>query len=1016
MMTQTSGKLVTILAGALGAAGALFGGAEVAVGLPPVPASVLKADPWVIPPRNAAETKDRLADLRKEYAPYLRSLPSKQDVRKRQSLNGEWRSKVEVQDSDDGVVPPVPEWFAPGLDEMSAGWEAVTVPHWRWSTTRDPTQFFPWYPESKIVWYRKTFEAEAPLPGERVFLNFAGVDWAAEVWFNGVRLGQHSRYWEPFRFEVTDLVRKQNTLAVRLIDGPAFGEAICQWSVLPFSPSDKLPGKKQEFVMGKPDLTAFNLGQASAGGSGYGIHREVTLERTAGAYVAQVFARGYIAPERAKVLVETDSDAPRKVTMKVSLLPENFEGASFVVSKEVQFEQGAGRHELSIPMPDARWWWPNHPHLYRCRVELAEGARLLDVKDALFGVREATLVESPRDGLQEGQLLINRQPVFLRGANLGGANLAWYWGDHERLLDMLLLVKAGNFNAIRNTQHVAFPEVIELFDRLGILNQQEQGTGMQKRSHTLSMEALADVVRPMARVLYNHPSVIFFSFMNETHANMTKPVAAILEEDPERLMVPIAGTLFSLDEPAYARALIGQFHRYDTWYGGIHKLWATGEPRLPGRNVLLDYHNENPNPPATFFPVMRPGRMAICGEYGGEGLDNYETMRQYPPHWGKTPALTDNVVWGFPVNVGWPLNTEWGMRGGKAKDLADYISSSQNHQADLVSEATKGFRISAKAVVGYYLFHLADLTFAHWPKSVVGYDLSPKKAFYAMAQINQPVVPLYRLLDPGNALEIWVSNDLALAFPGCTVNWRIEGRAATYYSAKSAKDASFATKHEPLAAVLKGRIKGDVPAHDAICLGRVDLNQALSPEGDLFELALELMDSKGRKISDYRHELYRNSELMQRSERFMFTKATIAKTWKKRNVALNKPVVASSSLPDAPAGNLVDGQYKTGWKAAGPLPQTLTLDLGQSVKLCGARIAWRGEAVGKVRLEFSEDNRQWGLAPGTLDEADGPWGGSTRMQYFAFEAKTRHVRVTLEAVPSGFHPGLQELEIHESAP
>jgi hypothetical protein len=968
-----------------------------------IPKGILKADPWVIPPRDEAETWVRVKELRQEYAPFLRSLPPKQDVRQRQSLNGEWLNKVEVADSDDGVIPPAPEWSVPAIDEAKAGWTPVTVPHWRWSTKRDPTQFFPWYPESKIVWYRKHFSAEPPAAGKRVFLCFAGVDWAAEVWLNGKRLGEHSRYWEPFRFDVTGLIARDNVLAVRLIDGPAFGEPMCQWSVLPFSPADKLVGKKQEFVMGRPDTAPFNLGGTTAGGSGYGIHREVTLETVDDTHVTQIYARGYPSNDVAKIAVETDSATAKAMTLEVSVQPENFEGQPITMSRTVDFAPGGVKQEFEIKVPGARWWWPREPFLYRCRVKLLEGDRLVDVKDTLFGFREARLVSAkkPEPGLQEGQFMLNGQPVFLRGVNMpSNPNLAWYWGETNRLHDMILLTKAGNFNFVRTHHHVAFPEVLELFDRLGIMSQQEQGVGMQKRAHDIPMSRLAEVVAPMARELYNHPGVIFFSFMNETHANMTKPVAAVLALDPERLMVPIAGALFSLDEPKNVDNLLGQFHSYTTWYGGLHNLWDTSTPRLLGRRVLDDFHDNNPNPHPSWFPVMTPNRMMICGEFGGEALDNYSTMLNYPPHWGKTPALTNDVVWGFPVNVGWPLNTEYGMRGKRAKNLGDYIESSQVHQADLLTEATKSFRFSRKTVVGYYLFHFIDLAPANWPKSIMGYDLSPKKGFFAMAQLNQPVVPLYRLLDRGSALEIWVSNDLTLAFPGCTVTWRIEGRAA-----------------EPLAAVLEGRIKGDVPALDAVCLGRLE-SKDLPPAGcDRFELELELHDAQGRKISGYQHEIYRNFDLIDRAQSDMHMRRTREKTWNKENVALKKPVTASSETAANPAAHAVDDNHKTTWQAgSAELPQVLTVDLGQAYELCGARVMWHGEKAGKVSFEFSDDRVVWRSALGEVKEASEQWAKpprAMRMQYFAFSAKGRYVRATVTAVPDGTPVGFAELEVHK---
>lgn len=977
----------------------LLNGAEVApVPNPEIfPPSALKADIWVDPPKNERNVQNALASLRDHYKPFLRSLPPKIHPREQQSLNGAWWHKVEIADCDDGVIPPCPDWYLPGVKEEDGSWESVEVPHWRWSTKRDPTQRFPWYPESKIVWYRKAFDADPPVPGNRVFLNFAGADWAVEVWLNGTKLGEHSRYWEPFRFDVTDLLReKDNKLAVRLIDGPAFGETICQWSLLPFSPADKLPGKKQEFIMGRKDTAAFNLGVSTSGGSGYGIHREVFLESVSDVHVSQILVRGYPFQEEAKVVVETDAGAEAAVELKISLLPENFAGESFTHVERVEVPKGKTRHEFPIKTPGARWWWPSEPHLYRCRVEVVANDSVADARDALFGFREARLVtaQEPELGLPEGMFLLNGQPVFLRGTNVvSNPNLAWYWGETDRLLDILLLTKVSNFNFVRTHQHIAFPEVLELMDRLGILSQQEQGTGMQKTKHNPSMEHLAKVVAPMAEVLYNHPGVVFFSFMNETHANMTKPVAAVLERDPERLIAPIAGAIFALDDPSHINNLLGQFHRYDTWYFGVQNIWETSEPRLPGRQVLLDFKDTNPRPPANFFPVMTPDRMMICGEYGGEAMDNYESFLNYPEHWGKPPALEEEKIWGFPVNGDFPLNTEWGMRGGKGRTFGDLIRSSQIHQVDLLTQATIGFRLSPKTLAGYFQFHFLELTPSNWPKSLLGYDLGPKPGFFAMAQLNQPVVPLYRLMDRGKQIHLFAANSLRADLPGSVLKWRIEAGEDEW----------------------SGEVTGDVPGLDAVQLGSIDLT-ILPSDCELFDLKLELRDPKGRLISEFEHEIYRNFEILDRAEREMEMRAIRAITWNKKNVALNRLVITEASPVSSPLPAAVDGDYRIPWMDdAGQMPKSIVVELAEPTALCGARVMWHGRETGGVSFEFSDNKRDWRPAEGEVREASEQWSGGNpplRIQYLAFTGSGKYVRVTVRPHPENTSILPSEIELY----
>ena len=136
--------------------------------------------------------------------------------------------------------------------------------------------------------------------------------------------------------------------------------------------------------------------------------------------------------------------------------------------------------------------------------------------------------------------MLDGQPLFLRGANIQGLNALWLWGERDKLLDALLLLKAADFNAVRSCQHVTFPEVRELQDRLGILSEQDVGSrypllGQQVRPGLLAASAA------LARACYNNPGVVLLSFANETDFDPTDMLRAALAADPDRLFKPISG-------------------------------------------------------------------------------------------------------------------------------------------------------------------------------------------------------------------------------------------------------------------------------------------------------------------------------------------------------------------------------------------------------------------------------------------------------------------------------------------
>ena len=696
-------------------------------------------------------------------------------------------------------------------------------------------------PASCILWYRTKFPAARPQPGHRVFVVFAGVDWEAEVWLNGRFLGRHLGYCEPFRLDASEAIGAQNVLAVRVIAGPLYGEPVAFWSILPDVPCNKNQDDQcytRDPLRSVPGFThpSYHLG------GGFGIHREVSLETSAETAVTEVFARADLAAGQAKLIVESDAATAGSKTLTVEIMPENFSpGATFHKSFEVDLPRGPGRTTLTVPMPGAKLWSPDEPNLYRCRVLLRDRDGASDTHDVLFGYRSFEMVSAgnPRPGLPEGMFLLNGRPLFLRGTNLSPAvNLFWYWGQPEKVLDTLLMLKAANYNAVRVCQHVSFPEVRELFDRLGMLSEQDQGGGNMNVSPPtsaaklraqakkgksggntgipLSPEDMAKAAVPLARATYNNPGVVLLSVANENHFDPRLPVEAILRVDPERIMKPISGNAVSqVPPPGYPlpaalwNNVIDDFHRYAGWYADPGRVWNLSR----------------------IFP---PARLVTTGEYGAEGLDSYETMGQYPPQFGPLPAASADVLYGHVQTNKADAKQIEGFRGKKPVNLGQYIAASQTCQADVVAEVTKGYRLSPRYVGGYFQFHFIDGLPATWPKSIVSHDFRPKQAYYEMAQVNQPVVPLFQLSNKGHSMDVYVANDLPRALKDCTVAWRIDQDGRT---------------------LLAGNGHGDAAALDATRLATVDL-AAIGDDVDVVRVTLTLADAAGRQISAYRREIF----------------------------------------------------------------------------------------------------------------------------------------------------------------
>jgi len=762
-------------------------------------------------PRNDAEVAQRVEQLRQKYAPYLRSLPEPLTIRSRTPIDSTWVSKYEVEDTEDPVRPPAPQWFGKKYDDSQ--WEATTVPEWRYrrASSRKPV--------SCILWYRTDFAASLPKKEERVFLVFAGVDWEAEVWLNGKRLGSHSVYYEPFRFDVTDHLKKNNTLAVRLIDGPVYGEPAAYWSLFPV-----VKAEDTRYVRDKAkSIGGYQVGDLHIG-SGYGIHREVYLETTGTACVTDIYARGDVANEQASVKIHFDAAEADELTLRTEIIPENFEGQSYETTISHQASGGEGSVTLAVPMPAAQTWSPNAPNLYRCRVTIQREGQAIDAKDVLFGYRSFGMVsmDNPIKGLQAGTFLLNGEPIYLRGTNVQGMNALWYWGENDKMMDLMLMLKAANFNAVRSCQHVQYPEVRELQDRLGIMSQQDQGSRYPKLGEQVWPE-LVKAAGALARVCYNNPGVVLVSHANETaFSTPAEWIEATLREDPDRIIKPVCGkphggsvmpptrrSLYELPDEMWAN-VIEDFHPYWGWYGFIGQLQEV----------------------AFVFP---PDRLVTAGEYGAEALDSYETMStRYPSHWEPTPPRDADTLWGHVQVKKADKKQIAGFRGRAPVNLGEYIEASQIYQADVLSQTTKSCRLSPRRIAGYFQFHYVDVIAANWPKSIVSHDLSTKKGYFAMAQINQPLVPIPKITTQGEAMELWIANDLNQSFSGHQLRWAV--RAG-----------------EEL--LTEGEKSVEIPAIKAIQVNTVSLT-AVAAETDLITVSTSLYDAAGTEVSRYSQEFY----------------------------------------------------------------------------------------------------------------------------------------------------------------
>jgi hypothetical protein len=382
------------------------------------------------------------------------------------------------------------------------------------------------------------------------------------------------------------------------------------------------------------------------------------------------------------------------------------------------------------------------------------------------------------------------------------------------------MLKAGHFNSFRACQHVQMPEVREMLDRLGIMSQQDQGAGGY-HFYPTTPRRIPHYLRAsqaLARVTYNNPGVVLLSLGNEGDWPTADAVRAGLEVDPQRVFVPISGRFthsrkaWDMPEELLPNA-IDDGHPYSGWYGGIRpQTWSYASP-LAGN-------------------TGGGGRMVMLGEFGAEALDAYETMKTYPPQFAPPPADAD-TLWASSQVQKHDVKQLIGL-GRKPTRLAEYIEASQNYQEALLADRIIQMRLLPRGVAGYFHFHFMDVVPVFWPKSIVSHDHRPKKAYYQIAQINQPVVVLPRLAGHRpDAMTLWACNDLDRAFQQATVTWTVSRDGKMF---------------------LEGRKRVNISPTTATEVEAVDLKPATWKYPDC-DLEITLADADGKVISRYRRQL-----------------------------------------------------------------------------------------------------------------------------------------------------------------
>ena len=336
------------------------------------------------------------------------------------------------------------------------------------------------FPDGSTIIYRRSFALPENFNRGRVLLHFGAVDQIAEIYVNHILIGSHTGGYDSFSFDITDALKEENHLEVRVIDD-------LRDHVLPYG--------KQTLRRGGMWYTPVS-----------GIWQTVWLESVPENYVNSI-----------GIQVTRD-------TATITVTPA-FCGTVTVDGTDYPLQNGK-----AVVTPDSpRTWTPEDPYLYRFTLTAGE-----DKIESYFALR--TLETKVIGGIS--RLCLNGKPYFFHGLLDQG-----YWSDGlftpaapECYEEDILAVKNLGFNMLRKHIKVEPEQFYYDCDRLGMVVFQDmvnnshysflmdtvvptflsQKMNDRKRHpDPVSRKAFLDAMEATVNQLKNHPSICYWTIFNE---------------------------------------------------------------------------------------------------------------------------------------------------------------------------------------------------------------------------------------------------------------------------------------------------------------------------------------------------------------------------------------------------------------------------------------------------------------------------------------------------------------------
>jgi len=383
------------------------------------------------------------------------------------------------------------------------------------------------------VWYKKSFDVQWQNNNQKVFIHFGAVNYRADVYLNGKKLGMHLGGFTPFNFEIpSGLLKSKNNFLVVKVDNKRF--------------KDEIPTLNTDW---------WNYG---------GITRDVNLVIVPTNFIVdyslQLAKNSSAAKDKTiEGWVKFNSALNEELTIEI---PE--------LKFKKKINANTDSTSFNFKLSNLQLWFPETPKLYRVvissktdRIEDKIGFRTIEVNGK--------------------QIVLNGKPAFLRGICIHEeiAQEGRRANSKRDAIRLLGQAKELNCNMVRLAHYPHNESMTRTADSLGILVWSEIPVywTIEFTNDTVLQKAKQQLKEMIARD-HNRASVVIWSVGNETPVNpartkfMSTLVQTAKQIDGSRLIsaaleVHNVNGVQTIDDPLGQFTDIVSVNEYLGWYGGL---------------------------------------------------------------------------------------------------------------------------------------------------------------------------------------------------------------------------------------------------------------------------------------------------------------------------------------------------------------------------------------------------------------------------------------------------------------